>query len=46
MVACGFGSGTGMAITLLVVVSTSFPPDSTPFGQTNPVILLSVYLLM
>ena len=43
--ACAFGNSTGLPVTLLAVIHMSFPPTAK-LGATNPILFLSVYLLL
>ena len=45
MVCCAFGNSTGLPITLLMVIQHSFGP-TTSLGSVNPLLFLSLYLLM
>ena len=45
VVAVAFGNSTGLPITLLTTIHASFGPLSE-LGQVNPVLFLSVYLLL
>lgn len=45
MVAVGFGNSTGMPVTLLTAIHTSYAPD-TPLGAVDPTMFLAIYLLL
>jgi len=45
LAACAFGNSTGLVITLLAVIHSSFPSTSK-LGKVDPTLFLSVYLLL